>query len=39
MDVFEPATGKSQEAVRDHSAFLNSYDPQDEGLYDHAAAR
>ena len=25
--------------VRDHSAFLNSYAPQDEGLYDDAAAR
>jgi hypothetical protein len=24
---------------RDHSAFLNSYSPQDEGLYDDAAAR
>ena len=25
-------------ASRDHSAFLNSYAPQDEGLYDDAAA-
>jgi len=25
-------------AARDHSAFLNSYAPQDEGLYDDAAA-
>ncbi len=24
--------------VRDHSAFLNSYSPQDEGLYDDVAA-
>ena len=24
---------------RDHSAFLNSYAPEDEGLYDDAAAR
>jgi len=24
--------------VRDHGAFLNSYDPEDEGLYDDAAA-
>jgi hypothetical protein len=24
-------------AARDHSAFLNSYAPQDEGLYDDAA--
>ena len=32
-------TGKSHVVVRDHSAFLNSYAPQDEGLYDDAAAR
>ena len=25
--------------LRDHSAFLNSYDPADEGLYDEAPAR
>jgi len=25
-------------AARDHSAFLNSYAPQDEGLYDDSAA-
>jgi hypothetical protein len=25
-------------AIRNHSAFLNSYSPQDEGLYDDAAA-
>jgi len=25
--------------VRDHSAFLNSYSPEDEGLYDDDAAR
>jgi hypothetical protein len=25
-----------QAVVRDHSAFLNSYAPQDEGLYDDA---
>ena len=24
---------------RDHSAFLNSYAPEDEGLYDHATGR
>ena len=39
LKIIKPATGKSQEAVRDHSAFLNSYAPQDEGLYDDAAAR
>ena len=33
------ATDKSQGAARDHSAFLNSYAPQDEGLYDDAATR
>ncbi|MSU60834.1 MAG: hypothetical protein EXS31_00295 [Pedosphaera sp.] len=25
--------------VRDHSAFLNGYAPEDEGLYDNAASR
>ena len=30
--------GRSPVAARDHSAFLNSYAPQDEGLYDDAAA-
>jgi len=35
-----PQVGANREApVRDHSAFLNSYSPQDEGLYDDAAAR
>jgi hypothetical protein len=34
-----PAVDKSGAIVaRDHSAFLNSYAPQDEGLYDDAAA-
>ena len=33
------AIDKSQGAARDHSAFLNSYAPQDEGLYDDAATR
>jgi hypothetical protein len=26
-------------AIRDHIAFLNSYTPEDEGLYDDAVAR
>ncbi len=39
LEIPEPATDKCQAAVRDHSAFLNSYAPQDEGLYDDAAAR
>jgi hypothetical protein len=34
-----PQTGKTNTpATRDHSAFLNSYSPKDEGLYDDAAA-
>ncbi len=39
LEIFPSATDKSQAAVRDHSAFLNSYAPQDEGLYDDAATR
>jgi hypothetical protein len=39
LQMIQPATDKSQTAVGDHSAFLNSYAPQDEGLYDDAAAR
>ena len=33
--------GKQQSVavIRDHSAFLNSYGPEDEGLYDDAARR
>jgi hypothetical protein len=37
FQISPSATDKSQTAVRDHSAFLNSYSPQDEGLYDDAA--
>ncbi|MEO8429562.1 MAG: hypothetical protein ABI651_20910 [Verrucomicrobiota bacterium] len=32
-------SGHASLILRDHSAFLNSYDPDDEGLYDDAAAR
>ncbi|MGO8700987.1 MAG: hypothetical protein ACLQVY_25120 [Limisphaerales bacterium] len=39
LEISPSATGKSQAVVHDHSAFLNSYAPQDEGLYDDAAAR
>jgi hypothetical protein len=39
LEIFPSATDKSQPGARDHSAFLNSYAPQDEGLYDDAAAR
>jgi len=30
---------RQNQSVRDHSAFLNSYAPGDEGLYDDAATR
>ena len=39
LEINGPAADKSQAALRDHSAFLSSYTPQDEGLYDDAAAR
>ena len=39
LEVIEPARDKGQGAARDHSAFLNSYVPQDEGLYDDAPTR
>jgi hypothetical protein len=39
LEIFPSSADKSQVAARDHSAFLNSYAPQDEGLYDDAAAR
>lgn len=33
--TIEPLTGKSPlTAIRNHSAFLSSYAPEDEGLYD-----
>jgi hypothetical protein len=39
LEIIQPAADTCQVVVRDHSAFLNSYAPQDEGLYDDAAAR
>jgi hypothetical protein len=39
LQMSQQATDKSAAAVRDHGAFLNGYAPQDEGLYDDAAAR
>ena len=39
LEISPPATDQIQAVIRDHSAFLNSYAPQDEGLYDDAAAR
>ena len=30
----QAAAGAKAEPIRDHSAFLNSYAPEDEGLYD-----
>jgi hypothetical protein len=29
----------SQDSIRDHSAFLNSYSPEDEGLYNDYSSR
>jgi hypothetical protein len=37
LEIPQPGK-KNPAATRDHSAFLNSYCPQDEGLYDDAAA-
>jgi hypothetical protein len=34
-----PASGGYAVPTRDHSAFLNSYAPEDEGLYDNAPSR
>jgi hypothetical protein len=39
LQVLQPAGSQIDGVLRDHSAFLNSYAPQDEGLYDDAAAR
>jgi len=39
LEISPPVTDKGSAAIRDHSAFLNSYAPQDEGLYDDAATR
>jgi hypothetical protein len=36
LAISPAAADKSQAVVRDHSAFLNSDAPQDEGLYDDA---
>ena len=38
LEVVPSAATKGCMAARDHSAFLNSYAPQDEGLYDDTAA-
>jgi len=39
LEISSSAADKSGAVVRDHGAFLNSYAPQDEGLYDDATAR
>ena len=39
LEIAPLPAGKGPPVVRDHSAFLNSYAPQDEGLYDDAATR
>jgi len=38
LEVAPSAATNGRMATRDHSAFLNSYAPQDEGLYDDTAA-
>jgi hypothetical protein len=38
LEISRLAAAKGKSVVRDHSAFLNSYAPQDEGLYDDAAS-
>ena len=35
----EPFAGRTSLILRDHGAFLNSYVPEDEGLYDDATGR
>ena len=39
LENFPSSADKGQGIARDHGAFLNSYAPQDEGLYDDVAAR
>jgi hypothetical protein len=39
LEISPSATDEGRVVERDHSAFLNSYAPQDEGLYDDAPAR
>ena len=39
LEIFPQAADQAPVGDRDHSAFLNSYAPQDEGLYDDAATR
>jgi hypothetical protein len=34
VSITSGENGLNKESVRDHSAFLNSYVPEDEGLYD-----
>lgn len=38
LALLQPAANKPSISIRDHSAFLNSYAQQDDGLYDDAAA-
>jgi hypothetical protein len=37
--TIKPASESNAEVLRDHSAFLDSYAPEDEGLYDDYPAR
>jgi hypothetical protein len=38
LEIPQTAPARNPAAILDHSAFLNSYSPQDEGLYDNATA-
>jgi hypothetical protein len=37
--IIRPSTLETTSLLRDHRAFLNSYAPEDEGLYDDYASR
>jgi hypothetical protein len=39
LEITKAPAHKRQIGLRDHTPFLNSYAPQDEGLYDDAAAQ
>jgi hypothetical protein len=39
LEISPSAADKSQTVERDHSAFLNSYAPQEEGLFEDAPTR
>jgi hypothetical protein len=39
INISADNTTSDEQPIRDHSAFLNGYAPEDEGLYDDFAAR